>query len=118
MGTQRGHVGRLMRRIAIVTVVCASLSLLFDAASRVMAAQATVEGVPINLPAPAGFCEMSSGNPTDKRMLDTIDEALAKSRGNQLLAMSADCQQLADWRDGRRFIGDYGQYQAPRIASA
>jgi len=83
-----------------------------------MAAQATVEGVSINLPTPAGFCELGSGNPTDQRMLDTIAEALAKARGNRLLAMSADCQQLGDWRDGRRLLADYGQYQAPRIAAA
>jgi len=83
-----------------------------------MAAQAAVEGVSINLPAPAGFCELSSGNPADKRMLDTFGDALAKAHGNQLLAMSADCHELADWRDGRRLLGDYGQYQAPRIATA
>jgi hypothetical protein len=83
-----------------------------------MAAQAKVEGVSIALPVPAGFCELSSGNPTDQRMLETIAHSLAKARGNQLLAMSADCRQLADWRDGRRLLGDYGQYQAPRVASA
>lgn len=83
-----------------------------------MAAQAKVEGVSIALPVPAGFCELSSGNPTDQRMLETIAQALAKARGNQLLAMSADCRQLVDWRDGRRLLGDYGQYQAPRVASA
>lgn len=83
-----------------------------------MAAQARVEGVSIALPVPAGFCELSSANPTDHRMLDTIGETLAKARGNQLLAMSADCRQLAEWRDGRRLLGDYGQYQAPRMASA
>jgi hypothetical protein len=83
-----------------------------------VAAQAKVEGVAINLPTPAGFCELGHGHPTDQRMLETIAEALAKARGNQLLAMSADCRELADWRDGRRPLGDYGQYQAPRMASA
>jgi hypothetical protein len=83
-----------------------------------MAAQATLEGVTINLPVPTGFCELSQDHPTDQRLLDTIGEALAKARGNQLLAMSADCQQLEEWRDGRRLLGDYGQYQAPHIASA
>lgn len=113
-----GTVGQLMQRIAIVTRVCACLCLFLDVASGAMAAQVKVEGVAINLPTPAGFCELSSGNPTDQRMLETIGEALAKARGNQLLAMSADCRQLADWRDGRRLLGDYGQYQAPRIAAA
>jgi hypothetical protein len=83
-----------------------------------MAGQAMVEGVSINLPVPAGFCELSGSNPTDKRMLDTIGELVTKARGNQLLAMSADCQQLSDWRAGRRLLGDYGQYQAPQLAAA
>jgi hypothetical protein len=78
----------------------------------------SVAGVAISLPVPAGFCELSSSNPNDQRLLDTIGEALTKAHGNQLLAMSADCQQLADWRAGRRLLGDYGQYQAPRIATA
>jgi hypothetical protein len=107
-----------MGRIAIVTLVCVCVCLFPDVASDAMAAQAKVEGVSIALPVPAGFCELSSGNPTDHRMLDTIGEALTKARGNQLLAMSADCRQLAEWRDGRRLLGDYGQYQAPRMATA
>jgi hypothetical protein len=118
MGGVVGAVGQLMRRIAIVTLVCVCLCLFPDAASPALATQAKVEGVAIDLPTPAGFCELSSGHPTDQRMLDTIGEALAKARGNQLLAMSADCRQLAEWRDGRRLLGDYGQYQAPRVASA
>jgi hypothetical protein len=67
---------------------------------------------------PAGFCELSSGNAADKRMLDTVGDLVAKARGNQLLAMSADCQQLTEWRTGRRLLGDYGQYQAPPNAAA
>jgi len=107
-----------MRRFATVFVVGACVCLLAGAASRGVAAQATVEGVAISLPVPAGFCELTSANPTDKRMLDTIGELVTKARGNQLLGMSADCQQLADWRIGRRLLGDYGQYQAPPNAAA
>jgi len=111
-------VGALMRRMAIGTLVCACLSVFPDVASVAMAAQAKVEGVPIVLPVPAGFCELSGGNPNDQRLLATIGAALAKAQGNQLLAMSADCRQLAEWRYGQRLLGDYGQYQAPRIAAA
>jgi hypothetical protein len=111
-----------MQKVAIVTIVrvyfCAFLCLLPGAASHAQAAQATVEGVSINLPEPAGFCELSGSHPADKRMLDTIGELVAKARGNQLLAMSADCRQLEAWRAGRRLLGDYGQYQAPQLASA
>ena len=119
-GDAVGAVGKLMRRIAIVTRVCACLCLFLDAASDATAGQikVKVEGVSIVLPIPAGFCELTSGNPIDQGMLGTIGDALAKARGNQLLAMSADCRQLADWREGRGLLGDYGQYQAPRTASA
>jgi hypothetical protein len=77
-----------------------------------------VQGVSINLPVPAGFCELSGTNPSDKRMLDTVGDLVTKSRGNHLLGMSADCQQLIDWRAGKRLLGDYGQYQAPPNAAA
>jgi hypothetical protein len=107
-----------MRGIASFTAVCACVCLLFGAASHSRAAQATVQGVAINLPVPAGFCELSASNAADKRMLDTVGDLVAKSRGNQLLAMSADCQQLTEWRTGRRLLGDYGQYQAPPNAAA
>ena len=117
-GRDRGWVGQLMRGIASVAAVCACLCLLTGAASTSRAAQGNVQGVAINLPAPAGFCELSSNNPVDKRMLETLGDAIAKSRGNTLLAMAADCQQLTDWRAGRRLLGDYGQYQAPPNAAA
>jgi len=107
-----------MRRSAIVTLVCACLCLFLDAASAATATQATVEGVSITLPVPAGFCELTSSNPADQRMLETFGDALAKAHGNLLLSMSADCRQLADWREGQGLLSDYGQYQAPRNASA
>ena len=118
-----------MRNAAIVTVVCAFVHAFVHAflgafvcvllgVADATAAQVAVEGVSLNLPVPPGFCELSSGNPADRRMLDMIGDLVAKARGNQLLAMSADCQQLADWRAGRRLLGDYGQYQAPKLATA
>jgi hypothetical protein len=110
--------GQVMSSAASVSIVCAWFGLFLGAPSSAAAAQATVEGASINLPVPAGFCELNGSNPSDKRMLDAVGELVAKARGNQLLAMSADCQQLADWRAGRRLLGDYGQYQAPRPAAA
>jgi len=42
----------------------------------------------------------------------TTIEGLVAQSGNKLLSMSADCQQLADWRASKRpFLDDYGQYQ-------
>ena len=107
-----------MQELRAIWIVGACLCALVGAISRTMAAQATVEGVSISLPAPAGFCELTSDNPSDRRMLGTIGDLVAKAGGNRLLAMSADCQQLSDWRAGRRLLGDYGQYQAPQIATA
>lgn len=78
-----------------------------------MAAEAIIGGVSINLPPPASFCELSARNPSDNKVLTSTGELLGKA-GNKLLGMSADCQQLADWRANRRsFLDDYGEYQTP-----
>jgi hypothetical protein len=81
-------------------------------ASSVLAAQqATIGSASVNLPLPAGFCGLSESNPSDKRMITTFTDLLAKS-GNKLLDMSADCGQLTDWRAGtRQLLDDYAQYQ-------
>jgi hypothetical protein len=51
--------------------------------SSALAAEVTLEGVTFNLPPPAGFCELEDQNPSDKRMLATLTDLLAKS-GNKL----------------------------------
>jgi hypothetical protein len=90
--------------------------LLTTVAAGALASPARIGGVPIYLPAPRGFCELSQSNASDKRMLTTLGPLLEKS-GNKLLAMSADCQQLSDWHTGKRqLLDDYAQYQTP-IAS-
>jgi hypothetical protein len=84
---------------------------LIGIASSAMAAQTTVGGVSINLPAPGGFCELKDSDASDKRVITTIGELVGKS-GNQLLGISADCQQLADWHAKKRqLLDDMGQYQ-------
>jgi hypothetical protein len=83
------------------------------AASAAMAAATTIGGVAVNLPPPAGFCELSASNASDQRMISTLTDLLAKS-GNKLLGMSADCGQLAAWRAGnRQLLDDFAQYQTP-----
>jgi hypothetical protein len=78
-----------------------------------MAAQATLGGTSVNLPAPRGFCELSDDNASDHRMLTILGDALAKS-GNKLLSQAVDCQQLDDWHSNKRqLIDDYSQYQTP-----
>jgi hypothetical protein len=84
---------------------------LLIAAPGAMAFEATLGSVSVNLPPPRGFCELSTGNATDKEMLATVGNLLAGS-GHRLLGMSADCRQLADWRAGkRRLLDDHAQYQ-------
>jgi hypothetical protein len=73
---------------------------------------ASLDGVPVNLPVPAGFCDLTENEPADKRMLDMLRGLVGKS-GNFLLGMYADCEQLFDWRDNKRaLLDDYAQYQA------
>jgi hypothetical protein len=81
------------------------------ATSSVMAAETTIGGVFINLPPPAGFCEFTDSDPSDRRMITAVTDLVVKM-GNKLLGISADCQQLADWRTGnRQLLDDMGQYQ-------
>ena len=95
----------MLRRLTVAAFLVTA------AASSAFAAQANIGGVPINLPAPSGFCDLSASNASDKRMLDTLGPLLEKS-GNKLLAMSADCRQLSEWHTGKRqLLDDYGQYQ-------
>ena len=95
----------MLRRLTAAALFVAA------AASSAFAAQTNIGGVPINLPAPSGFCDLSESNASDKRMLTTLGPLLEKS-GNKLLAMSADCRQLAEWHTGKRqLLDDYGQYQ-------
>lgn len=97
----------MLGRLAFVALALAA------ATSATMAAQATIGGVAVNLPPPAGFCDMTERDPSDKRMVTTLTDLLAKS-GNRLLGMSADCRQLADWHTGKRqLLDDYAQYQTP-----
>jgi hypothetical protein len=81
------------------------------AASGALAAQATLGGVSISLPSPPGFCDLTTGNNSDNRMITIVSGLLEKS-GNKLLSMSADCRQLSDWRVAKRqLLDDYAQYQ-------
>jgi hypothetical protein len=85
-----------------------TLCLLCGAAA---AKQAKLGNVPLNLPPPAGYCELNEAQAKDTAMLTTVGTMLDKS-GNRLLAMSAECRQLEDWRSARRpRLANYAQYQ-------
>ena len=78
-----------------------------------IAAQAMVGSASINLPSPTGFCEMSASTAPDSKMVGPLSELVAKS-GNKMLAMSADCRQLVDWRAKKqKFLDDFANYQTP-----
>ena len=77
-----------------------------------VAAKVNMGNVTVNLPLPAGHCELMESNASDKRML-TLNQELLNKGGNKLLSMSADCGQLNDWRVGKRqLLDDFAQYQA------
>jgi hypothetical protein len=85
-----------------------TLCLLCGAAA---AKQAKLGAVALNLPPPTGYCELSEAQPSDASMITAIGGMLDKG-GNRLLAISADCRQLDDWRAGRRpLLANYAQYQ-------
>ncbi|MGO9487315.1 MAG: hypothetical protein ACLPX9_22510 [Rhodomicrobium sp.] len=71
------------------------------------AVEAVITDVSVSLPLPAGFCELSESDRSDKRLMYMI----ANPQESWRLSISADCGQLADWRAGkRRLFDDYAQY--------
>ena len=73
----------------------------------------TIGSVSVSLPPPPGFCELDRAQASDARMI-TFVEGLLSPRGNRLLNISAQCEELKDWRSGKRkFIDNFSQHQAP-----
>ncbi|HXW26441.1 MAG TPA: hypothetical protein VEK73_16980 [Xanthobacteraceae bacterium] len=69
----------------------------------------------VTLPPPAGFCELTPRYEFDGRTV-AIASAYLKGDGIRLLAMSADCDQLAEARKGRRRqVDDVAQYQVQTL---
>ena len=74
------------------------------------AKDARIDTASVNLPPPTGYCELTEQQPSDARMIKFVTELLAGR--NELLAMSADCRQLQNWRTGKQpVLDDYVQYQ-------
>jgi hypothetical protein len=63
----------------------------------------------VKLPPPAGFCELTPRYEFDGRTVAAVSAHMA---GNsiKLLAMSADCNQLAEAREGKRQLDDVAAY--------
>jgi hypothetical protein len=77
------------------------------------AKDASVGTVSLKLPPPPDYCEMDrASGPSDVKMMDAV-EGMLKPTGNRLLAISADCTQLSDWRGGKRkLLDNLAQYQS------
>ena len=63
----------------------------------------------VKLPPPAGFCELTPSHEFDGRTVAAVSAYMA-SDGIKLLAMSADCNQLAEAREGKRQLDDVAAY--------
>ena len=81
------------------------------AAGVVVAADAKIGDVPLQLPKPPGYCEMDPVLASDAPFIGRLHARMTKT-GNRLLVISADCTELKDWRKGKRLDLDHmAQYQ-------
>jgi hypothetical protein len=91
----------------------ASLALLtFALAASVAAAKdVKVGSVSLSLTPPSEFCDLDERQAIDSRIIIQTENTVAAG-GNRLLAISADCNQLAELRAAKRkLLDDYAQYQ-------
>jgi hypothetical protein len=63
----------------------------------------------VKLPPPAGFCELTPRYEFDGRAVAVVSAYMAGDN-IKLLAMSADCNQLAEAREGKRQLDDVAAY--------
>jgi hypothetical protein len=63
----------------------------------------------VKLPPPAGFCELTPQYEFDGRTLAVVSSYMAGD-SIKLLAMSADCNQLAEAREGKRQLDEVAAY--------
>jgi len=95
----------MLGRLVFITLIVTA------AASETLAGEATLGGVSITLPPPAGFCELDPRQPFDSRIVTTISGLLERG-GIKLLGISTDCGQLFDGRAGRRrLLDDLAEYR-------
>lgn len=67
-------------------------------------------GRPINTMLPTGYCEIGT-HPADIELVKRTGDAIGSS--NKILALFAECQELEDFRSGRRaMLDNYGQILA------
>jgi hypothetical protein len=92
----------LLERAAVL-----SLALCLTASAK----DAKIGDVLLKLPPPPGYCEVDPSRPSDL-LFSAVMERSLKNTGNRLIALSADCTQLKDWRAGKRkLLDNLAQYQ-------
>lgn len=64
----------------------------------------------VKMPPPEGFCELTPRYEFDGRAVTLISAYMVASENIKLLAMSADCDQLAGAREGKRQLDDVAAY--------
>jgi hypothetical protein len=85
----------------------------FFLAVRVAAADIRIADVSLQLPQPPGYCEMDPILTSDAPLVANVQSARAKA-GGRLLLLSADCNEVKDWRDGKRTTLEHiAQYETP-----
>jgi hypothetical protein len=88
------------------------LSCLRSAAA--LAADAKIGDVLLHLPVPSGYCEMDPVLSSDAPVIARMHTALTNT-GNRLLAVSADCRELKEWRKGKKeTLNHVAEYQTVR----
>jgi hypothetical protein len=79
------------------------------------AAEGKMGDVTLKLIPPKGFCELDPNERSDKRLIDFLNTTVSKV-GNDLLAASADCGELRDWRTGKLpLLQNISQYQVEHV---
>jgi hypothetical protein len=68
----------------------------------------------VTLPPPAGFCELTPRYEFDGRTVAVVS-ALSAADSIKLLVMSADCNQLAEAREGKRQLDDVAAYLVEKL---
>jgi hypothetical protein len=72
--------------------------------------EVVIGNVNVSLTPPVGHCVLTDAQPSDSRVLHASRTAIPP--GNRLLAMTAHCDQLKEWRVGKlAVLGDIAQFQ-------
>src|SRR6516165_798406 len=80
---------------------------------RAAAADIRIAEVSLHLPQPPGYCEMDPALASDAPLVANIHSARAKA-GGRLLSLSADCNEVKDWRNGKRTALEHiARYETP-----